>query len=35
MPVERLIVLILVGTIFATFAVGLSYADWQTRKFRD
>ncbi len=34
MPVESIIVLVFVGSIFATFA-GLSYADWQTRKFRD
>lgn len=35
MPLESLIVLALVGAVFATFAIGLSYADWQTRKFRD
>jgi hypothetical protein len=35
MPVESILVLVFVGSIFATFAVGLSYADWQTRKFRD
>jgi hypothetical protein len=34
-PVESLAVLAFVGAIFAAFAIGLSYADWQTRKFRN
>jgi hypothetical protein len=28
-------VLVFVGIIFATFAIGLMYADFQTRKFRE
>lgn len=35
MPTETVIVLVLVGFIFAAFSAGLAYADLQTRGFRD
>lgn len=35
MPAETIVVLAFVGLLFALFAVGLGYADFQTRKFRD
>lgn len=35
MPNEAVIVLGLVGLVFAVFAVGLTYADLKTRAFRD
>jgi hypothetical protein len=35
MPTEFIVVLAAVGLLFAVFAVGLLYADYQTREFRD
>jgi hypothetical protein len=35
MPFEAIVVLGLVTFIFATFAAGLVWADYQTREFRD
>jgi len=35
MPLESIIVIVTVVLLFAAFAVGLTYADLQTREFRD
>lgn len=35
MPIESYAILAFVGLIFATFAIGLLYADLKTREFRE
>lgn len=35
MPFETIAILAAVALLFATFAVGLIWADYQTRQFRD
>lgn len=35
MPTETLLVLALVGFIFAAFSAGVAYADLRTREFRE
>ncbi len=35
MPTETVLVLTLVGFIFAAFSVGVAYADFRTREFRE
>ncbi len=35
MPIEAVAVLVGIGLVFAVFAAGVLYADYQTREFRD
>ncbi len=35
MPIESVAVLAGIGLVFAVFAAGVLYADYQTREFRD
>lgn len=35
MPFESVVVIVAVVCLFAAFALGLTYADLQTRQFRD
>jgi hypothetical protein len=35
MPIETIMVLSFIVLVFATFAVGLAWADYQTREFRE